>query len=399
MYFFVLFFVSNFHFFTFFTFFSSSFLGGNSVGTGGLPSDTFPSSSCHSLYGGSNVLCGQMNDNGELSSFLFPTSLTSLTPNLSNLNLLCLGGDGTGVSPDDMGYFGSPRPDRGSGLTPGHSSGLTPGQFFLFGASGRTPSSAPFSAGVSDVDSGYRGRRGGGGGGCGSGSGLLSSGVKNGFRNRTDFYRTGLTPAATDSDSPAVLSNSNTPLSEIGDISISSSVFSPSFSPRSSYQYHTSNSNHSNTNNNINSNNNNINNNNNNNNINMGSINKDIITKSPRTEEALQLLADCIGVSEELNSNEKSNTNRYRERNVDRDRNIDISALPTPSFSPSSRSRNGNSNNGRNSVNYGSSINSVFLQNATLSATSVEKSFSLCQKYFPMVSTHIALTIYLRFYF
>jgi hypothetical protein len=341
----------------------SLLLGGGGVGAGGLPGDTFPSSSCHSLYGGSNVLCSQMNDNGELSSYLFPTShqLTSLTPNLSNLNLLCLGGDG--VSPDGMGYFGSPRPDRGStlgsGLTPGHSSGLTPGQFFLFGASGRTPSSAPFSAGVSDVDSGYRNKR----GGCSGG--LLSSALKNGYRNRTDFYRTGLTPAAADSDSPPKMSNSNTPLSEIGDISISSSVFSPSFSPRSSYIYPTSNG--------------------------TGERErdrergmKDKITKSPRTEEALKLLADCIDVSQELNS-EKSNRN--------------ISALPTPSSSPSSRTRNGNSNNARNSVNYGSSSSSVFLPNATLSATSVEKSFSLCQKYFPMVSTHKARTMYSYFYF
>jgi hypothetical protein len=275
-----------------------------------------------------------------------------------------MGGDG--VSPDGMGYFGSPRPDRGStlvsGLTPGHSSGLTPGQFFLFGASGRTPSSAPFSAGVSDVDSGYRNKR----GGCSGG--LLSSALKNGFRNRTDFYRTGLTPAAADSDSPPKLSNNNTPLSEIGDISISSSVFSPSFSPRSSYIYPSSNG--------------------------TGEReierdrerergSKDKITKSPRTEEALKLLADCIDVSQGLNS-EKSNRN--------------MSALPTPSSSPSTRNRNGNgnSNNARNNVNYGSSPSSVFLPNNTLSATSVEKSFSLCQKHFPMVSTRIARTIYMK---
>ena len=330
-----------------------------------------------------------MNENGELSSLLFPSTLT---PNLSNLNLLCMGGEGLGgVSPNTLGYFESPRLDRGGGVGGGvggtgtgagggtggmgmsglNSNAFTPGQFFMFGPSGRTPSSAPFSAGVSEVDSGYRNQ---------STGSLSLSGFKGVYRNRTDYFRTGLTPATNDTDSPLKPSNSNTPLSDIGDISISSSVFSPSFSPHCSYSLPPSTDGKKSY-------------------IRSNCDDKDShkvgvkerefeeerdrererererekeqeASRSPRTVEALNLLADCVTVRQQhatdihpshpLSSSSSSS-----------------SCFPTPQ--PKLRM---------------SGSSAMLMQADTLSALSVERSFSLCQKHFPTVSTVTCIRTY-----
>ena len=337
-------------------------IGGNGSSTGTFFDPQSDPSPYHTLYGGSKVLYGQMNENGELSSLLFPSTLT---PNLSNLNLLCMGGEGIGgISPNALGYFESPRPDRGGGGGGGHMnmsgihSSMTPGQFFMFGPSGRTPSSAPFSAGVSEVDSGYKNQ---------STGSLSLSGFKGVYRNRTDYFRTGLTPATNDTDSPLKPSNSNTPLSDIGDISISSSVFSPSFSPHCSYSFPPSTDGKKSY-------------------LRLNGEDKDRdrdrerekgkdnelerererekekeATRSPRTVEALTLLADCVTVRQQYGhalGKELSSSSS--------------SSFPTPQPAPRMT---------------GSSSSSSLLHNETLSALSVERSFSMCSKHFPIVST------------
>lgn len=230
---------------------------------------------------------------------------------------------------------------------------MTPGQFFMFGPSGRTPSSAPFSAGVSEVDSGYKNQ---------STGSLSLSGFKGVYRNRTDYFRTGLTPATNDTDSPLKPSNSNTPLSDIGDISISSSVFSPSFSPHCSYSFPPSTDGKKSY-------------------VRLNGEDKDRdrdrergkdielererekekeATRSPRTVEALTLLADCVTVRQQYG------------RALGKEHPSSSSSFPTPQPAPRMT---------------GTSSSSSLLQNDTLSALSVERSFSLCSKHFPIVST------------
>ena len=277
--------------------------GGNGSGYGAmLPDDTVTSlslSQSHSLYAGNNhVMYGQLNAHGGTGiSSLYPSSLT---PNVSSLSLLGMGTDG--VSPlDHLGYFSSPRPEdgggSGSGMTPGH-------QFFMFGSAGRTPSSAPFSAGVSEVDTAERSRyeRGSLPGPKG---GSYSSGQR---QDRHDYYRTGLTPATNDNESPMKPSNSNTPLSDIGDISISSSVFSPSFSPGRAFGIPSSghrgddrdrdrdkeSSSHQGS---------------ESEKMRRRERNAQFNSKSPRTEEALSLLADCIAVASKAPNNRSTHSN------------------------------------------------------------------------------------------
>ena len=326
-----------------------------------------------------------MNENGELSSLLFPSTLT---PNLSNLNLLCMGGEGLGgVSPNTLGYFESPRLDRGGGvggtgtgagggmgMSGLHPNAFTPGQFFMFGPSGRTPSSAPFSAGVSEVDSGHKNQ---------STGSLSLSGFKGVYRNRTDYFRTGLTPATNDTDSPLKPSNSNTPLSDIGDISISSSVFSPSFSPHCSYSFPPSTDGKKSY-------------------IRSNCDDKDShkggvkerefeeererererekerekekeqeATRSPRTVEALNLLADCVTVRQQHSTDHTSHPSSSSSSSSS-------SCFPTPQ----PKLRMGGSS-------------AMLMQTDTLSALSVERSFSLCQKHFPIVSTVRCIRTYI----
>ena len=285
--------------------------GGNGCGSGVIPGDD-PSS--HTLYNTNNSSTyGQMNVHDNV--FFNPSGLT---PNINNLNLLTLGsgsgtgsgsglglgsgmgsGLGTGVdsSPHNiLGYFGSPRLEDGrdghSGLTPGH-------QFFMFGSgsrSGRTPtsaSSAPFSAGVSEVDTSEKNRH-----NRGIISELKGSGYSSARRHdRNNYYRTGLTPATNDNDSPMKLSTENTPLSDIGDLSISSSVFSPSFSPSKAFGLTFSGRNSSR------------------NEVDevenevdevvmrRKESNAQLNSKSPKTERALSLLADCIVVAQKAPQN------------------------------------------------------------------------------------------------
>lgn len=244
--------------------------GGNGGGSGGghaghgLPVEEAISSLMYStmLYG----LNGQSAHTGHtahghtthtghtsgLSSSFYPSGLT---PDLNNLHLPGI----DGISPNDpSNFFSSPRAHtHNTGLTPGH-------QFFMFGSTSRTPSSAPFSAGVSEVDTADRRHKG------------VISGLKSGTyssvrkHDRHHYYRTGLTPATNDNESPLKMSNDNTPLSDIGDISISSSVFSPSFSPSRAFGIPSGAERSERTKRNLST------------------------SKSPRTEEALSLLADCI---------------------------------------------------------------------------------------------------------
>ena len=348
-----------------------------------------------------------MDEHGSLSSFLYP-SLTTLTPSLSSLNLLCLGGDGTGVSPQTLGYFGSPRLDRGSG------SGMTPGKFFLFDSAGRTPSST-FSTSVSEVGSECRNKS----------SRSLTSTLKGRF-NRTDFYRTGLTPATNETDSPLKISNNNTPLSDIGNISISSSVFSPSFSPyfspRRSFAMSTDgkmderernregeregereSDRSARTNQYGNENNGNRLENDRDEERNRERRNErgrerdkgrdrdrergsDGVAKSPHTDQALNFLAGCIGnesghpvifpaphtTHSSAHSSAHSHVRTYNQST----HSSSLSPTPTPSSKHSTPFRQQHSHQLLNQH-----------QNATLSAISIEKSFASYQKYFPMVST------------
>ena len=351
--------------------------GGNGSGSGAILPDesntTLSLSQSHSLYAGSNqVVYGQLNAQGGLSSF-YPTSLT---PNISSLNLLGMGTEG--VSPHDlMGYFGSPRPEdgggSGSGMTPGH-------QFFMFGSAGRTPSSAPFSAGVSEVDTAERSRYEGG-----SMSGPRFSNYSSARRHdRHNYYRTGLTPVTNDNESPLKPSNNNTPLSDIGDISISSSVFSPSFSPGRSLGNPLSG-------------------------LSERGDNRDryrkregicnpgdevegeiegervrrrrdmdahFSSKSPRTEEALSMLADCIAVATKVSHGHNRSTHSS---------SISHSQPISPPLSPST---------------YVLKKTQSRPQSGAASAVkSGDRSFSLChQQYFPMVSAHVKTHQIIRYH-
>ena len=339
--------------------------GGNGSGYGAVFSDdtntSLPLSQSHSLYAGNNhVMYGQLSTHGGgsgISSF-YPSSLT---PNISSLSLLGMGADG--VSPQEhLGYFGSPRPEdgggSGSGMTPGH-------QFFMFGSAGRTPSSAPFSAGVSEVDTAERSRY-----ERGSLPGAKGGSYSGRRQDRHDYYRTGLTPATNDNESPMKPSNSNTPLSDIGDISISSSVFSPSFSPGRAFGIPSSghrgddrdrgrdkeNTSH------------------------VGSEsekmrrrerNAQFNSKSPRTEEALSLLANCIADAPKAPNNRSTHSNSSGTH----------SQPPSPPLTPSA---------------YVLKRTQSRPQSGAASAVkSGDRSFSLNhQQYFPMVTHSLLYSLY-----